>query len=103
MQTNPLVSVILPVYNTEKYIQESLHSILNQTYSPIEIICCDDGSTDSSYEVLNSFSKNYPKIIKLISNETNSGIATSRNHRYKTHQEPFLHLWMLTIFGNLQK
>ncbi len=80
MQTNPLVSVILPVYNTEKYIQESINSILNQTYTPIEIICCDDGSTDNSYEILTSFTKKYPEIIKLVSNKTNSGIAASRNH-----------------------
>lgn len=78
--THPLVSVIVPVYNTEKYITESLESVLNQTYQPIEIICCDDGSTDNSRSIIESIQQQYPDRITLIMNEKNSGIAISRNN-----------------------
>ncbi len=48
----PKVSVIIPVYNVEKYLRECLDSVVNQTLKDIEIICVDDGSTDSSLEIL---------------------------------------------------
>lgn len=51
------VSVILPVYNTEKYLPECLDSIINQSLRDIEIICIDDGSTDSSYRYLRNMLK----------------------------------------------
>ena len=47
----PLVSVIIPVYNVEKYLDKCLDSIINQTYKNLEIICINDGSTDSSLEI----------------------------------------------------
>lgn len=47
------VSVIVPVYNGEKYLEQCLDSICNQTLQEIEIICVDDGSTDSSWDILN--------------------------------------------------
>lgn len=49
--SNPKVSVIIPVYNVEKYLRQCLDSIINQTLKEIEIICVDDGSTDSSLEI----------------------------------------------------
>lgn len=52
---DPLVSVIMPVYNVEDYIEEGLDSLLNQTLKRIEIICVDDGSTDRSLEILNRY------------------------------------------------
>ena len=51
-----LISVIMPVYNAEKYLKEAVDSILNQTLSDLELICVDDGSTDSSLEILNEYS-----------------------------------------------
>ena len=51
------VSVILPVYNVEKYLKECLDSILNQTLQEIEVICVDDGSTDRSLEILREYEK----------------------------------------------
>jgi glycosyltransferase involved in cell wall biosynthesis len=72
----PLVSVFMPVYNSEQYIAEALESILNQTYKNLEIILVDDGSTDKSVEII----KNYnDKRIKLIQNEKNMGIPYTRN------------------------
>ena len=50
----PKVSVIIPVYNVEKYLPACLNSILNQTLKDIEIICVNDGSTDNSLKVLNA-------------------------------------------------
>ena len=52
MNSNPKISVIVPVYNTEKYLESSLRSIMDQTYTNLEIICVNDGSTDNSLEVL---------------------------------------------------
>lgn len=49
----PLVSFIIPTYNTEKYIKATVYSILNQSYEDIEIIAVNDGSTDKSLEILN--------------------------------------------------
>ncbi len=53
----PKVSVIIPVYNVEKYLRECLDSVVNQTLKEIEIICVDDGSTDSSLEILKEYAK----------------------------------------------
>ena len=54
--TSNLVSVIIPVYNSEIYLEECLDSIISQTYQNIEIIVVDDGSTDSSPEILKKYS-----------------------------------------------
>ena len=74
MQNDNLVSVIIPVYNSEKYLEECLDSILNQTYENIEIIAIDDGSEDSSLDVLNKYSNK----IHIFSQE-NQGLASSLN------------------------
>lgn len=50
-----LVSVVIPVYNAEKYLREALDSIINQTYINLEIVCVDDGSTDSSFQILEEY------------------------------------------------
>ncbi|MBO6272468.1 glycosyltransferase family 2 protein [bacterium] len=54
----PKISVIIPVYNTEKYLKECLDSIVNQTLDDIEIICVDDGSTDNSLKILEEYKQN---------------------------------------------
>lgn len=73
-----LVSVIIPVFNTEKYISRCINSVLSQTYKDIEIICCDDGSTDGSYNVLLDFQSKY-KNIQVLKNSSNIGQGKSRN------------------------
>lgn len=71
------VSVIVPVFNVEKYLSECLDSILNQSLDDIEIICVNDGSTDSSLEILNAYASK-DKRIKVFSQE-NRGLASARN------------------------
>ncbi len=70
-------SVLIPVYNTEKYLEECLRSILNQTYQDFEIIIVDDGSTDSSGEICDSYHKKYLSKIKVIHKE-NQGLISAR-------------------------
>lgn len=75
---NPLISVIIPVYNTDKYLKECLDSILNQTLKEIEVICIDDKSTDNSLNILEEYSKKDSRI-KIIKNKENTGQAVARN------------------------
>ncbi|KZE43902.1 glycosyltransferase family 2 protein [Rossellomorea marisflavi] len=77
----PEISVIMGVYNTnnETIVLESINSILNQTFSDIELIICDDGSTDGTFELLQNISRS-DKRIKLVKNETNLGLAATLNH-----------------------
>ena len=74
----PQVSVITPVYNAEKYLKQCLHSILNQSFRDIELICVDDYSTDNSIGILESF-KQIDSRIKIIQNKKNLGAGRSRN------------------------
>lgn len=73
---DPLVSMVMPVYNGEKFVVETINSILNQSYSNFEFIIVDDGSTDSTYALISSISDSR---IKIIRNEENKGIAYSFN------------------------
>ena len=73
----PKVSVVMPVYNTEKYLDESLNSIENQTLKDIEIICVNDGSTDNSLKILESHASRDDRI-KII-NQENQGVSVARN------------------------
>lgn len=74
---NKKISIIVPVYNNEKYLEKCLISLLNQTYKNIEIIIIEDNSTDKSREILKNYSSN--KNIKIINNSKNMGAAYSRN------------------------
>ena len=74
MMTSKLVSIIIPVYNSEKFLAKCLDSILEQTYQNIEIIVVDDGSTDSSPDILKRYSD---KI--LIFSQKNNGLASALN------------------------
>ncbi len=72
------VSVIIPVYNDETYIEECLESILTQTLKDVEIICVDDGSTDSSYRILTGYGNKYRNITVLHQQNQGSGPARNR-------------------------
>lgn len=73
---NDLVSIIMPSYNTERFIADSIQSVLNQTYQNWELIIVDDCSTDNTDTVVASFTDSR---IKYLKNEKNSGAAVSRN------------------------
>ena len=72
-----MISVIVPVYNAEKYLRETVQSVLNQDFKDIEIILINDGSTDSSLEICKDFERKYSQI-KVIDQE-NSGVSVARN------------------------
>ena len=72
-----LISVIIPVYNVEKYLEKCIKSVINQTYKNLEIILVNDGSTDSSGEICNKFLKLDSRIILL--NKVNEGLSAARN------------------------
>lgn len=78
----PLVSVIIACHNAEKYIDECLEALVNQTYNKIEIVICDDASTDNSYAILESWSRK-DKRVRLIRNEQNLFAAVSRNRCFE--------------------
>lgn len=78
----PLVSVMMPVYNSEDFLQESIDSILNQTYENFEFIIVDDHSTDSSWEIIKNYEEKENKI-KAIRNKKNLNIPKTRNKALK--------------------
>ncbi|MBU3606069.1 glycosyltransferase family 2 protein [Polynucleobacter sp. MWH-Creno-3A4] len=76
MTMTPLVSVLMPAFNSELYIAEAINSILNQTYRNIELIIFDDGSTDKTRELIESYQD--PRIVRMFS-DTNLGVVRARN------------------------
>jgi len=78
---DPLVSIIIPVYNVENFVTYTLESVCAQTYKNIEIICVDDGSKDNSLSILNFYSEKDNRI-KVIYQE-NSGVSAARNNGIK--------------------
>lgn len=88
--TLPLISIIMPVYNAAKTIEKSILSVLNQSYSNWELICINDGSTDSSLEILNKYSS-LDLRIKILSQQ-NSGPTLARFLAYETMTGDFVYL-----------
>lgn len=80
VNSTPLVSVILPVYNAKDYIEDSIKSILYQTYRNFELIIIDDGSSDGSLELINKFSD---ERLKIIRHDDNQGLIKSLNEGIK--------------------
>lgn len=70
------LTVFMPVYNREKYLKDSISSVLNQDFKDFELLIIDDGSTDSSIDIIKSFKDNR---IRLLKNETNKGVVFTRN------------------------
>ncbi|OUO46650.1 hypothetical protein B5F79_06530 [Olsenella sp. An285] len=77
-----LVSVIVPVYNVEKHLDQCLESILGQTYRNLEILLIDDGSTDSSLEIMNRYAEQDPRI--RVFHKENGGVSSARNMGLET-------------------
>ncbi|WP_346857501.1 glycosyltransferase [uncultured Draconibacterium sp.] len=78
MTSTPIISVIMSVYNAEKYLSESINSILNQTFKNFEFIIIDDKSSDKSVEIINSMASKDSRI-KFIQNKVNQGLTINLN------------------------
>lgn len=78
MELTPLISVIIPLYNTEKYIAECLQSIMGQTYTNLDIFVINDASTDGSPGIVRKFQMQDPRI-RMIELKENGGVANARN------------------------
>jgi len=72
----PLISVIIPAYNAERYFVETLKSVLEQTYHTLEVIVVDDGSTDKTKAIIDTFHEYLSRVIS----QKNEGIGSARNH-----------------------
>lgn len=83
--TNSLISIIIPVYNCEQYLEEALESVLNQNFKPLDIIVIDDGSTDRSLSIAESY---VPQI--RVFQQPNLGAAEARNNGIKNANGDFL-------------
>ena len=77
----PLLSVVIPVYNVEKYLQECIDSVLGQTYTDYEIILVDDGSTDSSGRICDDYLTADTRI--QVIHQENGGLSAARNTGYE--------------------
>ena len=86
---NPLVSVIMPVYNSQQYVKAAVNSIVKQTYENIEIICVNDSSTDDSLSVLNELASSDCRI-KIIDSPVNVGAGEARNLAIKEAKGEFI-------------
>ena len=84
---NPMVSVLMPVFNGEKYLSEAIGSILNQTFTDFEFLIIDDGSTDRSIEIAKSYSD--PRI-KILLNDANYGIVKALNRGLKLSKGKYI-------------
>jgi glycosyltransferase involved in cell wall biosynthesis len=87
----PYLSVIIPVYNAEEYLDECINSVYIQNVPEIEIICVNDGSTDKSFECLNKIKLKHPDLI--IINQSNAGLAAARNSGYKLATGKFIYFF----------
>lgn len=85
----PKVSVVVPIYNVEPYVQECINSLTAQTMQDIEIICVDDCGTDGSMKIVEDLAKN-DKRIKIIRNKQNSGLSISRNNGIEYATAPYI-------------
>lgn len=74
----PLISIIVPIYNAEKYLEDTLKELINQTYKNLEIILVNDGSSDSSPEICDKYASKYSNI--RVIHQKNSGVCAARNN-----------------------
>ena len=85
---NDLISVIVPIYNVEKYLDKCVKSIIEQTYKNLEIILVDDGSTDGSVSICDEWAKRDKRIIVI--HKTNGGLSDARNAGLKVARGKFV-------------
>ncbi len=78
LKREPMVSVVMPVYNRENYVKEALDSVLNQSFQDFEIVVVDDGSTDKTPQILAQYAEKDNRI-RVFTHETNCGVGCARN------------------------
>ena len=83
-----MISVIIPVYNCEKYIKKCIESILNQTYKDLEVIVIDDGSKDSSLNICNKLMKEDYRLTVI--HQENQGVSSARNKGLENAQGEYI-------------
>ena len=83
------ISVIIPVYNTEKYLRRCFDSVIAQDYKNLEIVIINDGSEDNSEQIINEYKKKYPELISYYKKE-NSGVADTRNFGIEKAQGDYI-------------
>ena len=76
---NPKISVIVPVYNAEKYLHRCIDSILSQTFNDFEVLLIDDGSKDQSGEICDEYAKKDSRV--KVFHKENGGVSSARNYR----------------------
>lgn len=84
----PKISIIIPIYNVDKYLCKTLDSVINQTFEDIEIICINDGSTDNSLQILKDYALKDHRIVVI--DQENKGVATSRNIGLENAKSDFI-------------
>lgn len=89
MENQPLISILMPAYNCEKYIEEAIVSVINQDYKNWELVICDDCSTDNTFEIVEKYST-LDKRIKIIRNKKNMRQAFSRNQAFEKSKGEFI-------------
>jgi len=87
MQKQPKISIIIPVYNTSKYLKKCLDSVINQTYKNYNVIIVNDGSTDNSLDIIKEYMKKSSSIILI--NQKNMGLSMARNNAVKKVESDF--------------
>lgn len=85
----PKISIVVPIYNVEKYIGDCLESLINQTFTDIQIICVDDRGNDASMQIVKNYARRDPRI-KIIRNWRNRGLSYSRNHAMRHVKTPYV-------------
>ena len=96
----PMFSLILPIFNMASYLEKCLNSCLQQQYELYEIICVDDGSTDESGNILDSFSEQYKGRIKVI-HTANKGVSEARNCGIRAAKS--LYCWFIDPDDTIEK
>lgn len=89
------ISVVVPVYNCEKYLEQCIESVLSQTLKELEVICVDDGSTDQSASVIRCLMSGDARISLL--QQENKGAGPARNLAMENARESILRFWMQMI------
>lgn len=79
---NTKVSILIPCYNSEQFLGETINSCINQSYKNIEVVIVDDGSTDSSFSIALDFNRSYPEIVRVYK-QSNSGACRARNFAFE--------------------